>query len=84
MGSAYGFGAIGKIIRPLGLALIIGSSSVIEPDVALKAITPAFLYFSSFYVLAGLAFVLIGFETKGTSILQIDSRRDVYPVGRQS
>jgi putative MFS transporter len=83
MGSAYGFGGIGKIIGPLGLALIIGSSSVIKPDVSLKAIIPAFLYFASFYVLAGLAFVLIGFETKGMSILQIDSRRDEYPVGHQ-
>src|SRR6202042_1865312 len=84
MGSAYGFGGIGKIIGPLGLALIIGSSSVIKPDVSLKAIVPAFLYFASFYILAGLAFVLIGFETKGMSILQIDSRRDLYPVERQS
>jgi hypothetical protein len=50
MGSAYGFGGIGKIIGPLGLALIIGSSSVIKPDVSLKAIIPAFLYFACFSV----------------------------------
>ena len=30
MGSAYGFGGIGKIIGPLGLALIVGTSNVIE------------------------------------------------------
>ena len=33
MGSAYGFGGIGKIIGPVGLALIVGSGKHIE-DVA--------------------------------------------------
>jgi putative MFS transporter len=73
MGSAYGFGGIGKIIGPLGLALIIGSSNVVKPDVSLGAITPAFLYFAAFYALAGLAFVVMGLETKGRSLESIDA-----------
>src|SRR4030088_1582394 len=32
MGSAYGFGGIGKIIGPLGLALIVGSNHHPEPE----------------------------------------------------
>lgn len=73
MGSAYGFGGIGKIIGPLGLALIIGSSNIVKPDVSLGAITPAFLYFAAFYALAGLAFVVMGLETKGRSLESIDA-----------
>jgi putative MFS transporter len=74
MGSAYGFGGIGKIIGPLGLALIIGSSDVIKPQVSLDAITPAFLYFGAWLVVAGLAYALFGIETKGRSIEAIDDQ----------
>jgi MFS transporter, putative metabolite:H+ symporter len=33
MGSAYGFGDIGKIIGPVGLALIVSSGNYLKPDV---------------------------------------------------
>jgi len=33
MGSAYGFGGIGKIIGPVGLALIVGSGNYLKPEV---------------------------------------------------
>ena len=46
MGSAYGFGGIGKIIGPLGLALMIGASDVIKPQATVAAIVPGFLYFA--------------------------------------
>ena len=72
MGSAYGFGGIGKIIGPLGLALIVGSSDVIKPQVSLDAIMPAFLYFGAWLVVAGLAYAVFGIETKGRSIEAID------------
>jgi hypothetical protein len=39
MGSAYGFG-VGKIIGPIGLALIVGSSNIVKPDVTIAAIVP--------------------------------------------
>ena len=38
MGSAYGFGGIGKIIGPVGLALIVGSNNYLKPDVPLTQI----------------------------------------------
>ena len=53
MGSAYGFGGIGKIIGPLGLALIVGSSNMITPKATLDAIAPSFLYFTAWMVLCG-------------------------------
>jgi putative MFS transporter len=38
--SAYGFGGIDKIIAPAGLALVIGSSNTINPEVALDSDHP--------------------------------------------
>src|SRR3954467_3022942 len=65
MGSAYGFGGIGKIIGPLGLALVVGSSNVIKPDASVENIMPAFLYLASWFVLAGAVYLFLGIETKG-------------------
>jgi putative MFS transporter len=72
MGSAYGFGGIGKIIGPIGLALIVGSSNIVKPDVTIAAIVPCFLYLGAWSALAGCAYVFIGFETKGRSLEEID------------
>ncbi len=70
MGSAYGFG--GKIIGPIGLALIVGSSNIVKPDVTIAAIVPCFLYLGAWSALAGFAYAFIGFETKGRSLEEID------------
>src|SRR5215831_14914511 len=40
MGSAYGFGGIGKMIGPADLVLVIGSSNTINPEVALDSDHP--------------------------------------------
>ena len=83
MGSAYGFGGIGKIIGPLGLALIVGTSNVIEPKATLAAVTPSFLYFAAWLVLCGMAFALFGFETGRRSIAAIDDELvEDAPVAR--
>jgi putative MFS transporter len=71
MGSAYGFGGIGKILGPLGLALIVGSSDVIQPDASVAKIIPAFAYLAIWFAVAGLVYGFIGFETKGHSIEEI-------------
>lgn len=73
MGSAYGFGGIGKIIGPLGLALIVGSSDIVSPKATLDAIVPSFLYFTAWLALAGFAFLLWGFETGKQSIATLDN-----------
>jgi putative MFS transporter len=78
MGSAYGFGGIGKVIGPLGLALVVGSSNVVKPEATLGAIQPAFLYLASWFGLAGAVYLFLGIETKGRTIEEID--RSLKPV----
>lgn len=72
MGSAYGFGGIGKIIGPLGLALIVGSGNYLKPDVPLPQIPTAFLYLGCWFLMAGIVYYFLGIETKGKSHEQID------------
>ncbi len=72
MGSAYGFGGLGKIIGPLGLALIVGSSNIIKPEAKLDAIIPAFVYLAGWLALTGVAFLAFGIETCDRSITEID------------
>ena len=78
MGSAYGFGGIGKIIGPLGLALIVGSNNYLKPDVPLPQIPTAFLYLGCWFLMAGVVYYFFGMETKGKSIAQID--RELAPA----
>ena len=73
MGLGYGVGNMGKIIGPLGLALIAGSSDYISPKATVAALGPAFLYFASWWVLGAVAFWFIGFETKGRTFEEMDS-----------
>jgi putative MFS transporter len=72
MGSAYGFGGIGKIIGPIGLALIVGTSNIVKPEVTIAAIVPSFLYLGAWSALAGIAYAFIGFETRGRPLEDID------------
>ena len=72
MGSAYGFGGLGKIIGPAGLALIAGSSNPVNPGASIAALTPGFIFLACFGVLAGLAYLVLGIETRGKSIEEID------------
>lgn len=73
MGLGYGVGNLGKILGPLGLALIIGSTNYVSPKATLGAIGPALAYLAFWYAMAGCAFWFIGFETKGRSIEEIDA-----------
>jgi putative MFS transporter len=72
MGVGYGTGNIGKVIGPLGLAVIVGTSNYVHPQATLDAIVPALLYVAFWYGQAGVAFWLLGFETRGRSIEEID------------
>ena len=73
MGFVYGVGNLGKFIGPAGLALIAGSSNYVRPAATLDALVPGFAYFASWYVLGALAFWLIGMETSGRTIEEIDA-----------
>jgi MFS transporter, putative metabolite:H+ symporter len=73
MGASYGFGGVGKIIGPLGLALIVGSSNIVKPEASVDKIVPAFLYLGAWFALAGTVYGFFGMETRGRSIEEIDS-----------
>jgi MFS transporter, putative metabolite:H+ symporter len=72
MGSAYGFGGIGKILGPVGLALIVGSSNYVKPDVPLPEMPTAFIYLGCWFLMAGVVYYFFGIETRGKSNEQID------------
>ena len=73
LGLAYGTSNLGKFIGPLGLALIAGTSNYVNPQAMLDAIIPAFNFFASWWVLAALAFLFIGIETRGRTIEELDA-----------
>ncbi|MCL1985850.1 MAG: MFS transporter [Betaproteobacteria bacterium] len=72
MGSAYGFGGIGKVLGPLGLALLVGTDVSLTTSAAIQP-SIAFMYFSVWYLMLALAFVFFGIETRGRSIEEIDA-----------
>ena len=72
MGFSYGVGNLGKIIGPLGLAVIAGSADFVSPKATLAALFPALLFLAFWYGQAALMFLILGFETKGRSIEEID------------
>jgi putative MFS transporter len=78
MGFSYGIGNLGKIIGPLGLALIVGSSEYVSPKVTVDAIFPALLFLAFWYGQAGLVFLFLAKETKGRSIEEIGSALDAH------
>ena len=73
MGLVYGVGNLGKFIGPLGLALIAGSDNYVKPAATLAALVPGFAYFAYWYLLGAFAFWLIGAETRGRTIEDINS-----------
>jgi hypothetical protein len=51
----------------------IGGVSYVHPQATLDAIVPALLYLAFWYGQAGIAFWLLGFETRGQRIEEIDA-----------
>jgi len=63
--TANGFG---KIIGPLSLALIAGSSHLVSPAQTEAAVFPAMLFLAFSMLLVGLSFLFLGVETHGKPI----------------
>ncbi len=57
---------------PVGLALILGSSNYLKPDVPLPEIPTAFTYLGCWFLMAGVVYYFFGIETRGKSNEQID------------
>jgi MFS transporter, putative metabolite:H+ symporter len=60
---------VGKIIGPLALALLAGSSNVIAPQATADAVFPAFVMLAGVMLLVALAYVFLGVETHGKPIM---------------
>ena len=60
--TANGFG---KIIGPLSLALIAGTSHLVSPQQTEAAVLPAMLFLAFAMLLVGLSFLFLGVETHG-------------------
>jgi putative MFS transporter len=71
-GLSYGAGSVGKILGPLGLALLIGSSNMISPAATVASIVPAFTYLACMFALAGLTYLIVARETRGQSLEELD------------
>ncbi len=72
-GLVYGMSNLGKFIGPAGLAVIAGASNYVKPQATLTALVPAFNYFAVWYLLAVVAFLFIGIETRGRTIEDLDA-----------
>jgi MFS transporter, putative metabolite:H+ symporter len=72
-GFVYGISNLGKFIGPAGLAVIIGASNYVSPQATLAGLIPGFNYFAAWYVLAVVAYLLIGIETRGRTIEELDA-----------
>jgi putative MFS transporter len=79
-GLVYGCSNLAKFIGPAGLAVIAGASNYVAPKATLAAMVPAFNYFAAWYVLAVIAFLFIGIETRGRTIEELDAALTGMPA----
>src|SRR5215469_2613715 len=59
---------VGKILGPLSLALIAGTSNLVSPQATEAAVFPAFLFLAFCMLLVGLSFLVLGVETHGKAM----------------
>jgi putative MFS transporter len=78
---------VGKIIGPLSLAVIAGTSNLVTPQQTALAVFPTFLFLALCMVPVGLSFLLLAVETNGKSIA-LDQQRPTEispaPFGRKA
>ena len=65
-------GSVGKIVGPMGLALMAGSSDYIKPSATVTSIVPSFGFLAFWLFVCGLTYLVIGIEARGRSIEAID------------
>jgi len=69
-GLGQGANGAGKIIGPLSLAVIAGTSNVLKPAATEAAVFPAIMYLACCGLAIGLAFTFLGGETHGKAVPQ--------------
>ena len=60
---------VGKILGPLALALLAGSSNVIAPKATAAAVFPAFVFLGVTMLAVALAYLFLGIETHGRAMV---------------
>jgi hypothetical protein len=60
---------VGKVLDPLSLALIAGTSHLVSPQQTSAAVLPAFLFLAFCMALVGLSFLLLRVETHGKAMV---------------
>jgi MFS transporter, putative metabolite:H+ symporter len=75
-GLAEVINGVGKILGPLGLAVIAGTSNIVNPEATKEAIAPALYFFAAFSLLTALAFMLIP-ETRGKTLEAVEEELEV-------
>jgi MFS transporter, putative metabolite:H+ symporter len=68
MGLAWTASGVGRIVGPLGVALIAGTGDLVDPDATLAALKPGFLYLAGFSLLVGVGFLLVRLEPHGSDL----------------
>jgi putative MFS transporter len=68
MGLAWAVSGLGRIVGPLGVALIAGTGDLVEPEATLEALEPAFLFLAGFALLVGVGFALVPLEPHGRDL----------------
>jgi putative MFS transporter len=74
-GSGYGFGALGKILGTIIIALLIGVGLTISPKPTLAGVIPVFIFFGVMMFIAFLVFLFIAPEGKGKSLEVIEKEQ---------
>ncbi len=67
-GLGHAAAGIGKILGPLSLAVIAGTSNVLRPRATAAAVFPAFLFLSFCMLLVALSFLFLARETHGRAM----------------
>jgi MFS transporter, putative metabolite:H+ symporter len=73
---------VGKILGPLSLALIAGSSNILSPKATAGAVFPAYLFLAFCMLLVALSFLLLGVETHGKTIAFSAAEEPGAPAAR--
>lgn len=69
-GLGQGLNGVGKILGPLSLAVIAGTSNVLKPAATEAAVFPAFMFFAFCGLVIALAFTFLAHETHGRPVPQ--------------
>ncbi|WP_322048124.1 MFS transporter [Paraburkholderia sp. J67] len=75
-GSGAGYaglaGSVGKMIGPIGLAWVAGSSNMVMPSATLGVIVPAFQFVALCLLLCGVTYLFVGIEARGKTLEALD------------